>query len=115
MLYNILRQFGKPLTVPGFSSESCNKKRSVAMSSILENMRKIDLEKAANDLQFGNPPFKKDESKIYFGNSLAMSDISKKYIEKWKAADSGTAAAKEGTSILKALRQRNMDAATKNM
>lgn len=87
------------------------------MSSILENMRKKDLERAGTNLQFSNKPFVRDESKIYFGNSLAMSDISKKYIEKWKAADSGAAAGQKpvDTSILKALRQRNMDAATKNM
>ena len=87
------------------------------MSTILENMRKMDLEKASGNLQFSNKPFQRDESRIYFGNSLAMSDISKKYIEKWKAADSGAAAPKAvgETSILKALRQRNMDAATKEM
>ena len=88
------------------------------MSSILENMRKKDLEKADSNLQFSNPPFQKDPNKIYFGNGLAISDVSRKYIDKWKASEQGAAsgqAAGNDTSILKALRQKNMDAATKNM
>ena len=87
------------------------------MSTILEQMRKMDLENAVSKSEFRNPVFKKDPNRIYFGNGLAISDISKKYIEKFKAADSGAAgqAAGDGTSILKALRQRNMDTATKNM
>ena len=87
------------------------------MSSILEDMRRKDLEKAGNNLQFSNPPFQKNPNKIYFGNGLAISDISRKYIDKWKASEQGAAAPSgdEGTSILKALRQRNMDAATKDM
>ena len=87
------------------------------MSSILEEMRRKDLEKAGSDLQFSNPPFQKDPKKVYFGNGLAISDISRKYIDKWKASEQGTTAPAggEGTSILKALRQRNMDAATKDM
>ena len=87
------------------------------MSSILEDMRRKDLEKAGSNLQFSNPPFQKDPNKIYFGNGLAISDVSRKYIDKWKASEQGAAAPSggEGTSILKALRQRNMDAATKDM
>lgn len=86
------------------------------MSTILESLRKFNLEKANSQLQFGNPAFQKNPDRIYFGNSLATSDVSRKYIEKFKAAESGASAGQgQSSSLLEALRKKNMDATTSNM
>ncbi len=119
------------------------------MSTILENLRKFNLEQSGK-VEFSNSLATSDISKkfiekykaygfqgqgdsllkemreknlarknrhIDFGNELAQSDISRKYIEKYKASSAfGAPAAKEETtSLLKALRQKNMDDATSRM
>ena len=67
------------------------------MGSILENMRKFDLEKAGKD--------------IHFSNAGITSEISKKFINQYKEMEASGGA----DSILKAVREKNMERLTKDM
>ena len=117
------------------------------MSTILENLRVLNLVQESGKMEFSNygsissiskkfneinkerelsgkdtliqemreKNFARIKKEMGFGNDLAQSDISREYIEKYKAAAYGQSAAAESTSLLKALRQRNMDEVTKKM
>ncbi len=67
------------------------------MGSILENMRKFDLEKASRDVQFSNAGI--------------TSDISKKFIKQYKEMEASGGA----DTILKAVREKNMERLTKDI
>ena len=59
--------------------------------------------------------FARIKKEMGFGNDLAQSDISRQYIEKYKAAAYGQSAGAGSTSLLEALRKKNMDETTGKM
>ena len=118
------------------------------MSSILENLRMLNLTQGTGRTEFSNYGSISDISKKFneitkekelsgggdtiiaemraknlarakkelrFGNDLAQSDISREYIEKYKASAYGSKAETGGKSLLESLRKKNMDATTGKM
>ena len=118
------------------------------MSTILENLRMINMIEESGKVEFSNygaisniskkfneinkerelsggqdtlikamrdKNFARAKKEIGFGNDLVQSDISREYINKYKAAAYGDAPAAGSSSLLEALRKKNMDETTGKM